>query len=365
MSLREYYDLNIKTIDTIITDNKLSEKKNEEDISKYHYKALKNKKEKIYELLNKKRKNNKLIDIIENEEDIDKKKIKVYEYNDSFYEGDIFINQINKGGKAIDFGFLKGKRKEKIFIGFQVKNYSKDVKLSQNTKNSLEKLLAETSVKYNIYIKEWHYFMVSFYDPETKYYNEDIVKTCKKEGLEYMFYDPKERIFYDNNFKLLNHEIKFTFNSNLDFDKNNNPNIIFENFYNIESNINEYSSINDFKNKLYEKSRNFIKLVDSNISLLQLNRSIKDKLNGKNTVKLIAIYPFSKNYPFPIPNNLYLLLFINKNTDDYVYYYKKDNIFYCGYIKDPNNDSLDISFLPTYVNNKKENLKFLVYKLVQ
>ena len=34
-------------------------------------------------------------------------------------------------------------------------------------------------------IEEWHYFLISYYNSNTKFYNDDIVKICKKEGLEF------------------------------------------------------------------------------------------------------------------------------------------------------------------------------------
>ena len=45
-------------------------------------------------------------------------------------------------------------------------------------------MLAQALISYDIFINEWHYFMISLYDPETNYYNNDIVNTSKAEGLE-------------------------------------------------------------------------------------------------------------------------------------------------------------------------------------
>jgi hypothetical protein len=92
-------------------------------------------------------------------------------------------------------------------------------------KENLKNVLTLSTTLYNINIEEWHYFMISFYDPESKEYNQDIVNKCRAEGLEYMFYNPKSHYFFDKNFERIEGEIKLTFNSNLDFNKENNQEI--------------------------------------------------------------------------------------------------------------------------------------------
>ena len=68
-------------------------------------------------------------------------------------------------------------------------------------KENLKNVLTQSTTLYNINIEEWHYFMISFYDPESKEYNQDIVNKCRAEGLEYMFYNPKSHYFFDKNFE--------------------------------------------------------------------------------------------------------------------------------------------------------------------
>ena len=77
-------------------------------------------------------------------------------------------------------------------------------------------------------------------------------------------------------------------------------------------------------------------------------------------MNLISIYNYSSEYPFPIPNESYLLLFINKTCDDFVYYYKKDNTFHGGLVLTQQNDKIAPFFLSAYVNTEESN--FLVYK---
>lgn len=368
ISLKEYYNLNLNTIkDTIKNKNLLN--KEDKDINSYYFKTLKEKEKNIYELLQKKRFKQKNNDGMLKEVDIEKKKIKIYSYDNSFYNNGIIINQIKKGGKTLDFGFFFGNKDSKIFLGFQIKNYSKNVKLNHDTiknlnkskiKDSIKKILVQSLINYNIYIEEWHYFMISFYDPESKDYNQDIVNVCNKEGLEYMFYNPKTHIFYDRNFNTIEENIKLTFDSNLDYNINNNPKVIFENFYNLDSNFINYCKISNFNEKINNKANIFIKNVNKDINLKNLNRTIKSKLDQIKNLKLISIYNYSKNYPFPIPNNFYLLLFINNTCNDFIYYYKNENIFYCGYVLE--NGILNTCFLSNYVNTDDDKLQFLIYK---
>ena len=321
LSLREYYTVNLNTIEKIIKDKKLKEKKEEEDINYHLYQALETKKDNIKILLKKKTYRHINEEGIEEHIDIDKMKIKIYEYNDSFNNGSIIVNQTKKGGKTLDFAFLYGEQDSKIFIGFQMKCYEKDIKISDDKKNKLNKqkikdslrlLLAQTLIVYNISIKEWHYFIISDYNPNNGNYNQDIVNICKEEGLEYLFYNPKSHCFYNKDFSKMEGEIQLTFNSNLDYNKYNIPELIFENFHNINSNYYEYYSISSFKKKLNEKATNFINIVNKDFTLINLNRKIKDKLNGERNLNLISIYNYSKEYPIPVPNESYLLLFINK-----------------------------------------------------
>ena len=113
--------------------------------------------------------------------------------------------------------------------------------------------------------------MISLYDPKTHYYNKDIVDTCKSEGLEYIFYNPKLHYFYDKNFNKIEGQIQLTFNSNLSYDKEFSSILIFENFHNVISNNNEYYPFSTYKKKLYEKAELFIKKVTNKLKLKNLN----------------------------------------------------------------------------------------------
>ena len=369
LTLREYYTINLKTIEKIIEDKKLKQKKEEEDINYHLFQALETKKDNIKTFLKKKTHKHTNEEGIEENIDIDKKKIKIYEYNSSLSNGSIIVNQTKKVGKTLDFAFLYGEQDSKIFIGFQMKCYEKDIKISddkkkklnkQNIKESLRLLLAQTLIVYNINIKEWHYFIISYYNPNNGDYNKDIINICKEEGLEYLFYYPKSHCFYNKDFSEIEDEIQLTFYSNLDYNKYNIPELIFENFHNINANYYQYCSISSLKKQLNKKATNFINIVNKDFTLIQLNRKIKDKLKGNRNLNLISIYNYSSEYPFPIPNESYLLLFINKTCDDFIYYYKKDNKFYGGLVLAEQDDKIAPFFLSGYINKEESN--FLIYK---
>ena len=71
-----------------------------------------------------------------------------------------------------------------------MKKYSYNVKLNKETKIKLNKeniiedlrhLLTQVILKYNMMIEEWHYFLISYYNSNTKFYNDDILlKYVKK-----------------------------------------------------------------------------------------------------------------------------------------------------------------------------------------
>ena len=360
LTIKEYYEMNIKTINNVIEKYNLMEIK-ENDINYHLFQGLNLKKQNLNNFLNKKKS-------IENDKN-ENNKIYIYDYKDTFYNGGILIDQSNQNDKILDFGFLYGGKNSKIFLGFQMKMYSKNIKLNEEKrkklnkdkiKDSLNKFLVQTLIKYNMIIQEWHYFLISYYNPINNYYNEDLVKICENEGIEYLFYYPNTHTFYNKNFEEIN-KIKLTFNSNLDYSKDNNPNLIFANFQNFESNVYEYCKISSLKKKLYDNVNLFIKKCEKKIELLEVNRYLKNKI-GKLTLNLIAIYKYSNNMPFPIPNKFYLFLFLDINKKDFIYYYNYNNAFSSGYVLKENDYELGSFFLSKYINSDKNNLEFLVYK---
>ena len=361
LTIKEYYETNIQTINNIIQKYNLMESKEENDINYHLFQGLKLKKQNLNNLLNKKKS-------IENDKN-ENNKIYIYDYKDTFYNGGILIDQSNQNGKILDFGFLYGEKNSKIFLGFQMKMYSKNIKLNEEKrkklnkekiKNSLNNLLVQTLIKYNMIIQEWHYFLISYYNPINNYYNDDLVKICENEGLEYLFYYPNKHTFYNKYFEEIN-KIKLTFNSNLDYSKDNNPNLIFANFLNFESNVYEYCKISSLKKKLYDNANLFIKKCEKKIELLEVNRYLKNKI-GKLSLNLIAIYKYSNDMPFPIPNTFYLFLFLDINKKDFIYYYNYNNVFSSGYVLKENDYELGSFFLSKYINSDKNNFEFLVYK---
>lgn len=75
---------------------------------------------------------------------------------------------------------------------------------------------------------------------------------------------------------------------------------------------------------------------------------------------MVAIFNYTKEAPFPIPNESYLFLFIDTHKKDFIYYCRINNNFYSGTVKEVK--ELSIFFISKYVNDEKKNLRFLVYK---
>ena len=169
----------------------------------------------------KKRKNDFVkIKIIEKNKLENESKLQKYSGNENF-----FISQKNLNGELLDYAVLYGKKTEKIFIGFQMKCYSSDTLIDRKfiEKESIKKILSPiliNSIKYfNCAIKEWHYILIFYYNK-----NEDIaanlgyrnqLRICDK-NVEYLLYDPSQKVFYSNVETKVIQKLELTYISNLD-----------------------------------------------------------------------------------------------------------------------------------------------------
>ena len=162
---------------------------------------------------------------MENELEIQKDKIKNLIKNNDF-NGDesLILDQIKKQGKALDYGFLYGKRLEKIFVGIQIKCYFENSDLNEEAINKskikikCQKILFNSMKLFNCKITKWYYLLIFFINKEKLEENisgNNLYK-CILNDIPYLFYNPVNKIFYDKNKK----EIK-----SLDF--NNMPDLDF------------------------------------------------------------------------------------------------------------------------------------------
>lgn len=147
------------------------------------------------------------------------KEIKSYNGNETFY-----ITQENQNGELLDYAVLYGKKDEKIFIGFQMKCYTShtDIESKFIDKGSIKKTLSPIILNsinlFNCLIKEWHYYIIYNYnidDDSTLNVGErTLFKTCKN-NIEYLLYDPCQKIFYSKEKRKIK-KLELSFCSNLD-----------------------------------------------------------------------------------------------------------------------------------------------------
>ena len=196
----------------------------------------------------------------------------------NFKDYGILIEQKNPNGPILDLGYLFGKSDEKIFVGFQMKNFGKDTDLKEEDKtkymknNILSSLLNFTNkikTYYEIIIKEFHAIFVIYYNKQNNCeYSNKLTKYCKMNDIKYIFYDPVLKTFYDEKER--------------DIDK-----LILDD----KSNLNSNSQLNPFrifKNmNLSYKTETIVKYVkEINNYLLYLSNIFNKKDESKNKFKI-------------------------------------------------------------------------------
>ena len=177
-------------------------------------------------------------------EKIDNKKrerIKGYENNS------ILIEQEKINGRCIDMAMIwKTNENKNIFIGFQMKCFREDTKGGNASKiskmlikcNYID-ILMNSEELLGITIDEWHYIMILFYYHKSNEINEIcryLVNKCITNRIKYIFYEPIEEKFYDNELKEIKNVYKLLDeNSNLDYGGN---------LTEVEKNLNKSPGIN-------------------------------------------------------------------------------------------------------------------------
>ena len=149
-----------------------------------------------------------------------KEKIRIIEKNVKInipkikYNGNknYLIDQRKKKGRMLDYAFLYGDKKNKIFIGFQIKCYFKSTKSIDNkfiTKNMIKKecqqILFQSMLTFDCKITKWYYYLIFYYNPNKKDCNVNplILNQCKN-NIGILFYDPVKLEFYDINYQPIN-----------------------------------------------------------------------------------------------------------------------------------------------------------------
>ena len=266
-----------------------------------------------------------------------KKRKRISKYSEEFKNKGILIDQKNRNGEVLDQAVLYGDKDKKIFIGLQMKFYSEKTKIDKNEqkkfeknsiKNKLKNILSTAKINFDFKICEWHYIMIIYYNQndEKNKYGKNLVKLCKKFNLEYIFFNPCEKNFYNSNFDKIE-KISISEKSNLDLDININPYSIFKSLCDFDKNIMNSIDFQIFdctSDKLAIEIKNLneqIKIKDISVFI----RTLENKLVIKN-IKIIGmiickmiLFPKKKyGYFIKTKDNNILLCY---NDNNFIIYY--------------------------------------------
>ena len=311
-------------LNNIINNNN----KAEVDLNIYFEKALKEE----LNILNKEKGNYEIIKGRKKLPDKYGKKILI-NYDEEFKRGNILIEQTQTNGRCLDSAFLFGDKNDKTLICLQMKFYGKSTTVSNDEKDKLKKgyiksvcktVLSNVYLNLGIKITSWHYIMILHYDKNEKSYNTNFVKICKERDLEYLFFDPIIKKFYDselNEVKMFN----LSYLSNLDNDEDeceSNPYKCFEHNKILDSLLKKRKR-NSTESKLSPKSLALqcAKTFESeyNVSFNKFFDEIKNKYKTIKKIEIISTFTIEMNQYLPILEDNYGFIFLNDSKDGLIF----------------------------------------------
>lgn len=310
----------------------------------------------------------KTIDDYRNEGDKD-----IIEFIPGYENSNIIINQDKKGkGDCIDqaalFFIENGKR---IFLGFQMKCYSKNTyseSITKINKNNIKdnyyyKIPNHCKKLLGIHIDEWHYVLVIYYNKLDKIdgpFCNSLVNHCQKYGIDYIFFNPIEKKFYNKQEKLL---IKYSINDYSNLDSNMNfmyPDIIIgEPMKNLKSKLflqkkTIFNNDSNIKNEYIKIRKEFKKNIK--IPFQRFIQNLETIIEVKNLI-IITSYKYCDDEYLPFPAENYLFLFKQINSTDFILLVNKKDENYMYDMKTKTKISFSNGFSKI---NVKEN--FYVFK---
>ena len=271
---------------------------------------------------------------------------KIYTGNES-----IFLDQFSKFGKTLDFAYLYGKKKEKVFIGFQMKCYFESSYLDEkfinklNIKKNCRKILVNSMKLFNCKITNWHYYIIFYYNK--KNINENInmvnLSRCDLYNIGYFFYEPIEKEFY------MKTEKRYVKINDLTMNENSNLEI------NV-TDISKYSYVLNEKRKLIigkNMDGNIISFINDLSEALNIKNENPDILKILSIIKeKIGMEEYNLLFHAKIPFNKGL---ISPKYDNYILLYKtkmiKGIIDFIAAIKENEN----IKYIEISTGNQIEN----------
>ena len=249
-------------------------------------------------------------------------------------EGDenIILDQQNPYGKMVDYAVLIGPAGNKIFIGFQIKCYSKDTKLDakfvnkQNIKEVLQPILLNCKDVFNCVIKKWYYYLIFYYNQD-----DDIINQvgyfsqfqCIFGNIAYLLYDPKEKKFLTSSHKHIK-KLKLTKEADLDHSVYLNMKLNYQTLqlkYN--SNVDNVN-IDSYRNEYFKEFHQFIK------DLNQYGNSpekILQELSKVLSLKELYYNRASKTTDLIYPSINKIVLFSKKDNKGYISIIKTKKTF--------------------------------------
>lgn len=170
--------------------------------------------------------------------------------------------------------------------------------------------------------------MILFYDSEEKSYNTYLKKHCMKESIEFIFYDPKVGLFFDNKGNKID-KLRISLFGDLNISNINNPFNIFK--YDADlyyEQMEKDTTIYTDNTIMKKKAEEFLSKFNSNLS--SVKRNLKTSINAK-TINLCGIFSYIKDRPSIAPKDCYLLLF-QSIDNKLLYLYSIDNKYYANFI---------------------------------
>ena len=239
----------------------------------------------------------------------------------------IILDQQNPYGKMLDYAVLIGQSDNKIFIGFQIKCYSKDTRLDakfvnkQNIKEVLQPILLNCQDLLNCVIKKWYYYLIFYYNQD-----DDIINQvgyfsqfqCVFGNIAYLLYDPKEKKFLTSSHKHII-KLKLTKEADLDYSVYLNMKLNYQTLqlkYNSDvDNVN----IDSYRDEYFREFHQFIK------DLNQYGTSAEEIIQGLS--KALSLKELYYNRASKTTDLIY------PSINKIVLYSKKDNKGYISIIK--------------------------------
>jgi len=242
-----------------------------------------------------------------------------YNGNETFY-----ITQANPNGELLDYAVLYGEKNEKIFLGFQIKCYSSNTDIDSKfiERDAIKKILSPILLNsihlFNCVIKEWHYYLIYYYnknDESTEYVGYKAQISTFKNKIEYLLYDPVQKVFYSKDFQNKIKNLKLTYYSNLDnisyLNDCSHYLTVPKNFF---DNINRDEFNNIYGNGLNQFVNDFIQYSQKPENILNI---LSQKMGLKNLFYCLSFHSIRIEYP----NINQLLLYKKKKSSHFIAIY--------------------------------------------